>query len=212
MSTAAAYQRYPLGLPAGSVRSLLTLMVTGMICILVLVSPIRDNVPVPIPPYLVYLLFLITGCFFAAHGSTIGRHGSNEPSPWYLPRGTMRLLVLAILIATAVWKMVNHPQAWADQLNVTVDHFKGQPYLPIIILGAFFIGHILRMLLSGAGGSAAYQDILAWIAIIAVVLMVIDSLIIGVINPSLISHEEVNLADFEAVLAGIIAFYFAARS
>ena len=60
--------------------------------------------------------------------------------------------------------------------------------------------------------SPTFQDIKAWIAMIAGVLLLADSLIITVVNPSLEMSPELHLDLFEAILAGIIAFYFAVRS
>ena len=55
--------RQPLGLPEGSVRALLALMVFGTIWALLL---IHEDKPEPVPLYLYYLMFLILGSYFAA--------------------------------------------------------------------------------------------------------------------------------------------------
>jgi hypothetical protein len=203
-------QRHPLGLPAGSVRSVLIGLISGMICLILLISPIKDDEYQGIPPYLVYLLFLAVGSFFSAHGSSIGKAG--QPSPFYLPHGVIRLLILAGLVATIVWKFTNEYATLEWQAKSTFNELKNEPFLPLVILGGFFVGHLVRFLASGLGQSPAYQDILAWIAIVAVILMVADTLILMVINPSLLETPPVPLANFEAGIAAIIAFYFAARS
>src|SRR5207253_2180261 len=80
-------RRHPLGLPAGSVRALLTFIVLGLIWALMYQ---HDD----IPPYLFYLMFLIIGSFFAAHGHTISVPGSGAAAPLHMPRGSLRALII----------------------------------------------------------------------------------------------------------------------
>ena len=93
-------RRYALGLPRGSVRAILALMVVVLICVLILLSPTK-NKPIPIPPYLLYLLFMVLGHLFAVHGHGHGA-AAAEPAPLHLPRGFIRLFILAILIRPAL--------------------------------------------------------------------------------------------------------------
>ncbi len=215
MSTAVTtpdVNRYPLGLPAGSVRSLLTLLVVGTVCVMILVAPANPARYNAIPPYLIYLLFLIVGSFFSAHGNSIGSE-SNEPHPFHLPRGTIRIAVLVALIGSVLWKIVNDHETFRALIGVTADRFKDEPLLPFYIMGGFFAGILFHALLGRhLIRYAAYQDVLAWVAIVAQSLMVISILLIGVINPNLTVHPQLDLATFEAALGAIVAFYFAARS
>src|SRR5262245_7370799 len=82
--------RHPLGLPPGSVRALLSLIICGLFWVLILLPPEKA---VPIPVFLYFLLSLIL-VFFVAHGSTIGRASGSLRSPWHLPRGTFRVLIV----------------------------------------------------------------------------------------------------------------------
>src|SRR5262245_13818143 len=79
--------RHAFGWPPGSIRAVLTLLVVGLVCALVLTPPQR-NEPTPIPAYLLYLLFLILGHYFAARGSSPGEQG--HAAPLWLPAGTVR--------------------------------------------------------------------------------------------------------------------------
>ncbi len=206
--------RYPLGLPAGSVRSFLTLLIVGTVCVMILIAPAASEISdrYAIPPFLIYLLFLIIGSFFSAHGNTIGAE-EDEPHPLHLPRGTIRIIVLAAIIGTVVWKWQHDPDGFTKLLSVTADRLKREPLLPFILLIGFFAGIVFHALLGRhLIRYTAYQDILAWVAILAQTLMVISILVIGVINPSLQVHEPLEPAMFEAGLGAIVAFYFAARS
>jgi hypothetical protein len=204
--------RYPLGLPAGSVRSFLTLMIVGTVCIMILIAPANPEPRNALPPFMLYLLFLIVGSFFSAHGSTISAE-PDEPSPFHLPRGVIRFAVVAALAATIIWKLMHEPEAFAKLVDITADRLKREPFLPLYVLGGFFAGILFHALLGRhLIKYTSYQDLLAWVAIVAQTLMVIAILLIGVINFSLQEHAPLEPATFEAILGGIVAFYFAARS
>src|SRR5260370_19493783 len=88
--------RQPLGLPAGSVRALLTLMILVLIWALMLFPEEKE---VRIPLYLYYLMFLILGHFFAAHGHSIAGPSTGPVSPLKLPRGTLRTFIILGFLA-----------------------------------------------------------------------------------------------------------------
>jgi hypothetical protein len=110
-------RRHALGLPPGSVRAILTLLVVGLFCALILIQPKEGAPPPRIPAYLFFLLFLTLGHFFAAHGHTIHQRGEGGYSPLYLPSGVIRFVILAGLIATVAWAWFDHPDRFAQQLR-----------------------------------------------------------------------------------------------
>src|SRR5262249_18350823 len=97
--SAAARVRHPLGLPAGSVRALLTLLVLIPIWVLMLLPKEKGQVPIG----LYCLMFLVLGSFFAAHGQTIG-HPTGGGSPLHLPRGSLRGLIILGFVAVLGWQ------------------------------------------------------------------------------------------------------------
>ena len=90
--------RHPLNLPAGSVRTVLVLLILLPFWVLLL-APERLG---PVPDYLYGLLAMVL-VYFAAHGSSIASRDQPQPGPWHLPGGTFRLLILA---STVVIDMV----------------------------------------------------------------------------------------------------------
>jgi hypothetical protein len=200
--------RYALGLPAGSVRALHTLLIVGIVCALILI-PGREGRPAPIRPYLVYLLFLVIGNFFAAHGNSIARGGSGYAPPLHLPSGFVRALLLVILIATIAYKLVTDHDGLVEQLQASAALLPSQPYLPLIILAGFFVGVLVRFVL---GGERTYwgQDIQAWVSLVSALLLGIDALIRLAIVPTL--PADLDLPTWEAFLAAVVAFYFGERS
>src|SRR5207237_4450742 len=132
----AAY-RQPLGLPAGSVRAILTLMVLGLVWTLMLLPDSADGGRRQVPLYLYYLMFLCLGSFFAAHGHSI----SGARSPLYFPRGSLRTLTILGFAAVLGWKYYV-TRDWHALLDIKSPD-PGEAGLPLILLAAFFIGVIV---------------------------------------------------------------------
>ncbi len=100
-TTAAADWRkmHALGLPAGSVRALLAVVVFATVWGLLLLRPGQE-----IPDYLSDLMFVILGHYFATRkrsGLVAEASELPGPPPLYLPRGTIRLLLALGSIAVA---------------------------------------------------------------------------------------------------------------
>jgi hypothetical protein len=205
---AAPPPRHALALPAGSIRAILSLLVVGLVCTLMLV-PIRGQYQ-PIPAYLLYLLFLTLGHYFAAHGQSIHRRGEGGPSPLYLPAGSIRFVIVIGLMATVAWQCFKNYDEFEDQLKTSLAALAQQPNLPLVLMGGFLIGVIVRTIVGRDNPAYWWQDIEAWFALIAVMGLFIALLIHLVINPSL--EQRLELPNFEGFLAGIVAFYFGARS
>src|SRR4051812_6574591 len=128
MSTAPLeQQRHALGLPAGSVRAAHVLGIVGLVCAMLLM-PERTNVHVP--PYLVYLLFLALGHYFAAHGVTIAARGTEQAKPLHLPGGAVRILIFAALGGTIAWLLYSDPERLRHHFEASLDELKLQPYMP----------------------------------------------------------------------------------
>src|SRR5262245_56136673 len=99
-----APRRHTFGWPAGSVRALLALLVVGLTCALILLSPVGK--PATIPPYLLYLLFMIIGNYFAVRGHV---HQEHQPPPLHLPKGLIRTVLLGGLVTAVVVEYVREP-------------------------------------------------------------------------------------------------------
>jgi hypothetical protein len=207
MSTATVQRRHALGLPAGSVRAIHVLLVVGLTCFLI-VNP--WNLQIPVPPYLIYLLFLMVGHYFAGHGVTIATGAVDHPKPLFLPGGTVRFLVIAALAGVIGWRYYQDPQALQAQFNLTVDQIRAQPLLPLLILGGFFIGVVVRGVV-GRTPPAGWQDFEAWVSLLATIGLCAAATIHLIIDPSL-ETPGLTWPEWEAILGAVVAFYFGARS
>jgi hypothetical protein len=205
-------RRHALGLPAGSVRSLLALGVLGLMWAIVLRFQYGDKplseVTLPLPfIYLQFLMVLILAHFFASHGSTIGPRVSRR-SPLGLPRGSVRFLLLAGYLGLAGFLYHTQPDFEFPA--------KGPFFLLVgLMITGFFLGHIITgfMRLVGRGQVADwFLDFEAWIALLALCGLAILLIVYLFINPSVSEQYKLDLPTLEAFLAAAVGFYFGARS
>jgi hypothetical protein len=202
--------RYPLGLPAGSVRAFLAFSVLGLLWALVLTY--RGQELPPIYPYLQFLIALILAHYFAAHGSSIGGP-ARQRSPLFLPRGSVRLLLTAGIVGLIVWFIYHWEEYGAAAVLPTL------PYqLPIALLSGFLAGYIIHRIvhkLSGENFPFWFQDVEAWLALVSVLALAGALVFHVLILPSLDNPDQWEFKHSEItnpILAGIISFYFGARS
>jgi hypothetical protein len=204
--------RHALGLPAGSVRGFLAFGVLGLLWLLTL-SPVLGHKPLAeakLPTVFVYLqilMVLILASFFAAHGATIGPRVS-EGSPLGLPRGTVRGLLLFGYLGLAAYL---YHTGLKFEFGETSDFIR----LLLLVLSCFLLAHVLTGVVRALSGGILppwFQDIQAWVAILAMFALGILLLIQLFINPSLPEDKKLDLPLLDAILAALVAFYFGARA
>jgi hypothetical protein len=156
-------------------------------------------------------MFLALGHFFAAHGHSIAGPTTGPSSPLHLPRGTLRTLI--ILGFLGVFGYRYYVYRTFDDLFKLQEPLLQQPYLPLVILGGFFLGILFnRAVLSLVGITPWYQDILAWISLLATLGLGAEVAIQLIINPSLEPGQQLHPYEWHMVLAAITSFYFGVRS
>ena len=205
--------RHALGLPAGSIRALLALSVLGLLWLLAL-RPMpgaeKPAVAVQLPSVFIYLqmlMVLILAHFFAAHGNSI-RSGGSGRSPLGLPRGSIRFLLLAGYLGLAVFLYRTQPEFQYPSQSAFV-------LLILVLLSAFFLGHLITTAVRSFSSGVLpfwFQDVEAWIALLAIIALGIILVVQLFINPTVPLDQQVNLPELEALLAGLVGFYFGARS
>jgi hypothetical protein len=215
MSTATPqYQRHALGWPAGSIRALLAVGVLAYLWILALAPGEhgekllgqRKEVSQAFI-YLQFLMVLILAHFFAAHGKTIGAHVSQR-SPLGMPTGSVRFLLLAGYLGLAYFLYSTKPEFQMPETGPVL-------LLLAVLLSAFVLGHWLTGVMRALGGGvvpAWFQDVQAWFALMGLLLLGIVMIVRLVINTSLPFEKQVHPETMEAILAGVVGFYFGARS
>jgi hypothetical protein len=204
--------RHALGLPAGSVRAMLALGVLGLLAVLAFMAPLRH---IALPMSLVYLLLmlavLILASFWSAHGNSIGERVSAS-SPLGLPKGSVRLLLMLGYGGLAAWFYLKRDEFAGLMGDVPV----GQVFpLLGLLLGGFFLGHILSGIMRTLGGGTVpywYQDLQAWVALIAMIALVVLGIVHVFINPNMPAESRITMPNMEGALAALVGLYFGARS
>jgi len=204
--TATAVARPPLGLPPGSIRGLLAVQITVIFWMLLL-APNEDLERIREIPLNLYFLLAMVLVFFVAHGKSIARRAEPEPSPLWLPGGTLRFLILAGTIAVLVFVGLKHPDR-LDRLTPkpeSLDEWKY--YLGALGIG-FFLGYGTRVL--PFRHAWMFQAFQAWIAIIAMAVLFLHLVFEVIVNFSV--PEPIRAVAWQTAVTGIVAFYFGSRS
>jgi hypothetical protein len=199
-------EQYAFGLPAGSIRALLALAVIGTAASLTAMQP-----KVEIDPAFRDLSFLILGGYFA-HRRTAHEPEQTGPSPLFLPRGTVRLLLsLAILAVIAL--MVRHHEPLKPRNNPAL--------YPVIVMIGFLFGVLSRLytgwlLRHGRRPKRIWADLRASIAILAAALLVLfawnDAYQFLPVSRESGPTFPLTNEGIRHTLAAIVAFYFGSRA
>jgi hypothetical protein len=210
--------RQPMGLPAGSIRAILALMVFGLFWALLLIP--EGDKPIHVPLYLYYLMFLILGSYFAARGSAVHPPGAKVANPLHLPKWSLRIVMLLGFVAAFGWGFYQNPDFFR-RLNppTNMDPNALSPaYLALLIAGAFLAGILVsglaKLVLADrvTGLPAWYQDIQAWIALLAMLGLAGEAVYRLLIYPRAAPERQFDLPHWEGFLAALVSFYFGARS
>ena len=192
--------RHPFGLPMGTIRGVLALLICGFVW-LVLLWP-HDGVKLPLAHFfLASLVFLA----FVTHPGQSQAGGSSVTS-WIL-----RLLfaggsigVLVFLGLNSDWRRVT------DRLVPDVEEFRGWwlAYLAVVF-GAFLGGQLLRLVFGNQ--NPFFQSVRAWLSVLAL-LMMLGEFLLFMAFASASSRPEDFLHVWQAVQLGAVSAYFGART
>ncbi len=200
---------HALGLPAGSVRALLAVLVFVTTWGLLIVKPNQE-----VPGYLRDLLFIILGHYFAIRRRS-GPAQEPGPPPLYLPRGSVRLFLVVGSVAVAVLLFRR------GQLT-TMDDNPGA--VTLLLIGGFLAGVALNTVSTwwrdgGHHTPRIVEDLRALISMAAAAILVIlvwnQVLTVfptGSVDALLSPRIHVGHLGVEHVLAAVVGFYFGSRS
>lgn len=194
--------RPPLGLPSGSIRALLTLLIVGVVCIQILNN--RE----------VKLLWTETLLIALAHYFTSRRliklppdvlakleaegHLPREAQPLYLPRHSVRLLLILAFAALA-YHLYQENRLWKDNKLTQ----------PALLLGVVAF-YVLGMLASGVqywwSGGKQTQGVRWWEDIKALVVL---AALVGAAATEVLGGDLPS--EFQNLALGLVLFYFGSR-
>ncbi|QDV38827.1 hypothetical protein [Tautonia plasticadhaerens] len=201
--------RHAFGLPPGSVRALLALLIAATLCGTLALRPDRE-----VPAYLRDLMFIILGHYFAVRGRARGSPDEGEagaPPPLYLPKGTVRLLLVLGFVAVAALLARRGRLAPIDENPGSVT---------LLLVGGFLLGALMKWALGrfSTGGRPRWfrilEDVKAVVALASAAVLVVlcwdqaspflPDAMTGTI-PRLGEHGPEHLA------SALVGFYFGSR-
>jgi hypothetical protein len=202
MSTAAPaapLHEYPtFGLPSGSVRGFLSVLICSFFWI-VLLSPADSTITAPLGHF-----FLLTLVFlaFASHPLPEAR---THLLPWL-----MRVLFVggsAAVVALAVFK---DSHLTATRLTPSPAEISQWPVLLGCLAGGFGVALFLRFVLGRR--TEIFMTIRAWFGVVAMLLLLAETILQFLILPGIAEKNMEALKVWEGILIAVVAAYFGSRA
>jgi hypothetical protein len=131
------------------------------------------------------------------------------PRPLFLPGGIVRILIVLALVGAIGWKVYSDEPGLMKQFDASLTQLREQPIMPLVILGSFLVGVIIRSLVGRENPPVAWQNFEAWISVLALVGLGAAA-VIHLVQYTV--EVPFGLPLWESILGGLLAFYFGARS
>lgn len=190
----------PYGLPMGTVRGFLSVLICSFFWI-VLLFPKPDSPPVPLGHF-----FLLTLVFLA-----FASHPIHELRTTAMLPLLMRILFVGGSAAVIAYVGYKDPQFLASRLTPDAKEIAQWPVLLGCLAGGFGAALFVRLVLGRS--SALFMTIRAWIGVIAVLLLLFETIFQFVILPNMSERPGAEaMKVWEGILIAFVAAYFGSRA
>lgn len=190
--------RHPFGLPMGTVRGFMALLICSFFWIVFLL-PENKAVHIPLAHY--GLLFLVALALAAHPFPRLGLSNMWADLMWLLYVGGSVLVL--------VYVSNNYPDH-LKRLTPDPADFGQWPTLAATLAGAFFFGVLVHRVLGN--NSALFETIRAWIGVVAIILLLIETVFQFMVIPGLNDKpSQDTLKVWESIVIGFTAAYFGTR-
>jgi hypothetical protein len=185
------------GLPPGSVRGILSVLICSFFWIL-LMFPAESSVRAPLGHF-----FLLTLVFLAFASNPF--QDRQHFLPWL-----MRVLFVGGSVAAVALAIYNDPQAAAKRLTPNADDVVQWPALLGCFAGGFAVALFLRFVLGRH--SPMFMTLRAWVGVIAILLLLGETVFQFLIVPNIDPVSQNALKVWEGMLIASVAAYFGSRA
>ena len=201
MSPAAQPEMHPYGLPMGTVRGILSVLICSFFWIFLLVPDSAGTLQkAPLGHF-----FLLTLVFLA-----FASHPLQDARTAFLP-WLMRVIFVGgsvVVLAYVAWK---DPARLASRLTPSPEDVAQWPTLLACLAGGFGVALFVRFVLGRR--STIFQTFRAWLGVIAGLLLVFETFFQFVIIPNLSDKPSVEaMKVWEGILIAVVAAYFGSRA
>lgn len=192
----------PFGLPIGTVRGFLSLLIVSFFWVALLL-PSERAVTAPLAHF-----FLLTLVFLAFASNPTHADPEHHFLPWL-----MRILFVGGSVLVVGYVAYTDPNRLAVRLTPT-DLGGGQwPAYLGTLSGGFAAGLFFRFVLGRT--NFAFQTMRAWVGVLAMLLLVFETVLQYLIIPNLTNQPDMASAGmkvWEGVLIALVAIYFGSRA
>ncbi len=201
-TTAPAHpHEYPtFGLPSGSVRGILSVLICSFFWI-VLLWPADSPLPLTVPLGHFFLLTLV----FMAFASHPIRDARTHFLPWL-----MRIVFVggsAAVVAVALW---TNPHLTGLRLTPSPGEISQWPVLLACLAGGFGVALFLRFVIGRHHN--LFLTIRAWVGVVAMLLLFVETILQFLVLPGMAGVNMEALKAWEGVLIAVVAAYFGSRT
>jgi hypothetical protein len=200
MSSAAAYERQPYGLPMGTVRGFLSVLICSFFWI-ILLYPGETAVRAPLGHF-----FLLALVFMAFASHPLHEAQQTAFLPWI-----MRVIFVGGSIVVVIVVLFKDPSRLADRLTPEPNQM-GQW---TVLLGCLGTGFAVALLVRWILGrhNELFQTLRAWLGVLAMLLLVFETLFQFAIIPNMSDRPgPETLKVWEGFLVAVVAAYFGSRA
>jgi hypothetical protein len=202
VSTTTPAAQHPYGLPMGTVRGFMSLLICSFFWIFLLL-PDGSGLP-PTAPLGHFFLLTLVFMAFASHQHTNSPEGS-EFLPWII-----RILFVFGSIAVVAYTAVQHPDRLASRLTPNASEIGQWPVLLGTLSAGFAAGLLSRKLLGRH--NELFMTLRGWTGIIATLLLIAETVFQFAIRPSLgEAPSDAAMKVWEGVIIAFVAAYFGTR-
>jgi hypothetical protein len=195
----AAPQEYPtFGLPSGSVRGILSVLICSFFWIVLMLPP-EQAVTAPLGHF--FLLTLV----FLAFASHPAADAHTHTLPWL-----MRVIFVGgslVAVALAVWN--DAPRA-AARLTPAANEIYQWPVLLGCLAGGFGVALFLRFMIGRHHN--LFLNVRGWLGVVAILLLCIETVLQFLVLPGMADKNLEALKIWEGLLIAVVAAYFGARA
>lgn len=190
----------PFGLPVGSVRGILSLMICSFFWILLLV-PWETQPTAPLAHF-----FLLTLVFLSFASHPVQEIRESALFPW-----VMRILFVGGSVAVVAYVGFKDPSRLAHQLTPSITELPEWPVLLGCLAGGFGVSLLVRSVLGR--NNPFFYSVRAWIGVIAFFLLFAETIFQFAILPKLSDRPSIQAMQiWEGMLIATVAAYFGSRA
>jgi hypothetical protein len=204
MSTAAQQEFLPYGLPMGTVRGFLSVLICSFFWIFLLMGNPAPGDPTPKAPLGHFFLLTLVFLAFASHPIEAMRTSAILPL-------IMRLIFVGGSIAVLIYIAFTDTQRLASRLTPDAADIPQWPVLLGCLAGGFGVALAIRFILGRR--SPMFMTLRAWVGVIAMLLLLFETIFQFVILPNMSDKPSMEVMQvWEGILIAVVAAYFGSRA